>query len=248
MLVLSQNIKRIVNRIESTIQNDIEKGVQYPASIAVNGIVHTGEKAISRHLEVFQDFKNSLEQGTNTVLQCYDDQKEEAMLELVGRIWDFYEPFTKNQIDNIENEAIIDEGLSQRLKNFRKKFRKDKVAEALTNFFNNPCGSSWGQEDAYCGLRIFKLVSTSEEYEEILKREPVEDITSDKPEECLNIRVAFSKIDEGQVIEEKGLKYDFRRFMCKFAGQESLYTKIEKYKIWFGIRRNGIYYIYIPEI
>lgn len=247
MLVLSENIKRILNRIEETIQDDIKKGVQYPVAYKVDGTIYPDEKATYKYWMAFHEFKDSLEKGYNPILRCCDDQKEEAMLEVVSNILKFYEPFNTIKIYNIENEAIIDEELIQRLKNFRARSPKDEVAKALENFFNNPCASSWTQWDACCGLRIFKPVSTYKEYEEILKKEYVRDITSVKPKKRLNIRIAFSQSEAVKIIEEKGLKYDFERFMYKYAGQGNISYKIKEYEIWHGIRRTGIYYIYIPN-
>lgn len=248
MLILSKNIKRTLERIEKTIQKDIKEGAEYPASFAVNQIVYTGKEAVERQLTIFQAFKRSLENGTNQVVNCYDDEREESMLDLIGMIWKFYDPFTGSQIANIDNEAVIEKGIRQRLEKFRERFCKDKVAADLEKFLKNPCSSSWGTDDKHCGFRIFKLVLTSEEFKHIVKRKGISEITANQPKEGCNIHIAFERIEECQVIKKKGLQHDYKRFLYKFANHENLDIKIEKYKFWYGIKERGIYYVYIPDI
>lgn len=244
MLILSEAINRTLERIEKTIMADVEKEIRYPITVAIDKKAHTGPDATSIQLQIFQEFKKSLENGINPVIRCYDAEREEAMLELIDRIWAFYEPFTAQQILNIKNSAIIEDGLKQRLEKFRKKFKEDKVAEALTNFFNDPCASSWDMEDSSCGLRIFKLVPTLEEYKKILERESVKDIAPKNSKKCLNIRLGFSRIEEEQVIQEKGLVNDYRRFCDKYKSSR----EAQKYKLWYDICEKGIYYVYIPKV
>lgn len=245
MIKLSKSVRRTLERVDKTIEKDIENGIIYPSTVAINGIVHVGPDATEVQSKIFKKFRQSLEDGTNILMQYKDGEK--AMLDIIEVIWDFYEPFTKTQILNIENDAYIEADLIRRLEKFQQINKNDKEAKALMNFFNNPCASAWGQEDLWCGVRKFKLVKSLEEYNNILRKKGIQDITTNTNaiEEC-NIRVAFSYMSEDEAMIQKGFHWDYnKRFKCKYSGEESA---LRKYKIWNDIRSVGEYYIYIPDV
>ena len=82
------------------------------------------------------------------------------------------------------------------------------------------------------------------EYKKILERESVKDIAPKNSKKCLNIRLGFSRIEEEQVIQEKGLVNDYRRFCDKYKSSR----EAQKYKLWYDICEKGIYYVYIPKV
>lgn len=244
MIFLSQSIKRTLERIEQTIENDIKNGIVYPSTVAINKVVHVGSDTTEMQLRLFKEFRKSLEEGTNKLMQCDDIDREKAMLKIIDAIWCFYEPFTGTQISNIENDAVIGDGLVQKLEKFFQANKTDTEARALKNFFNNPCASSWGQEDSWCGIREFKLVKSKQEYNIIIKNPNITDITTDTQRKT-RIRLAFYSIAEEKIIKEKGLYRDYIRFMYEYL---YLDDALEKYKLWYDIRKKGIYYVYIPNV
>lgn len=110
----------------------------------------------------------------------------------------------------------------------------------------HPCDSSWEQVDEYCKVREFKLMKSKQEYNRILKEEGVQ-ILNSKLEGQNQIQIAFLRISKEEVLEEKGLKYDYKDFANEYAysldGEE-----LKAYRLWFDIREKGIYYIYIPNV
>lgn len=251
MIFLSQSIKRTLVRIEQTIEKDILNGIVYPSTIPVNGIRHVGADTTVRQLHFFKAFKKSLEEGTNKLMQCDDIDREYAMLDIIDAIWNFYEPFTVDQKLMIQNDSIIDDALIKRFKIFKKRNKDDEITKSLNNFLQNPCTSSWGQDDQWCGVRVFKLVETFKEYKNILNQNGICDITTDKfcKEKC-KIRLAFLRIPEEEIIKEKGLYRDYIRFVDKYSFSRSvdIISVMQKYKLWYDIRSTGFYYIYIPDI
>lgn len=250
MLLLSQSAKRTLERIEKTIEKDIKNGIVYPSTIPVNSISHVGPDTTIRQLQFFKAFKKSLETGANKLMQCEDIAREDAMLDVIDAIWEFYEPFTSDQKLIIENDAVIDEDLIKRLELFSKKNKENRTAKSLNNFLQNPCTSAWGQDDLWCGIREFKLVETLDEYENILHTSGICDITTDKScDEKTEIRLAFYRISAEEIIKKKGLYRDYIRFVEKylFSRRIDVTSAIQKYKMWYDIRTIGIYYIYIPD-
>lgn len=250
MIFLSQSIKRTLVRIEQTIEKDIQNGIVYPSTIPVNGIRYVGTNTTIRQLHFFKAFKKSLEEGTNKLMQCDDIDREYAMLDIIDAIWNFYEPFTADQKLIIQNDSIIDDALIKRFKTFIENNREDDITKSLDNFLQNPCTSSWGQDDQWCGVRVFKLVETFNEYKNILNQNGIYDITTNRfCKEKSKIRLAFLRISEDEIIKEKGLYRDYIRFVDKYLFSRSvdITSAIQKYKMWYDIRSTGFYYIYIPD-
>ena len=246
MLTLSKNIKRMLVRIEQTIEKDIENGIVYPytiypSDVAKSKIVHVGEDTTRIQKKNFNRFKKSLEDGTNMFMKCDDIDKEKSMIGIVRDINRFLEPFEDEKKSQIENETLISQKLVKRLESFLKEERNSSnEAVALRLFLKNSRSLSWGLIDESCSEKKFLLVDSEKDYKDILKKECVKELTDLKSK----IHIVFSKIPESEIIQEKGLQWDFKRFARENEYDEE---RTDAYKKWYGIRTKGIYYVYIPD-
>lgn len=231
MIKLSQNIKRILARMEKTMEEDV---------ICCSSSANAGEKKAK--LQDFRKFKESLENQSSPLMQCFDDELKKAMLRITHKIWKYCEEFTGEQLYNVIKYVVMEDGLFEKLERFLQRNPEDPDANALLNFFNNPCASSWEQGDSYCYVREFKYI-TIEDYEALIEKEDIDDFTDDK--EKTQIRMAFRSISEEERIEEKGLYMDYKNFMYE---QDFSTSALEDYRIWFDVMKKGIYYVYIPDI
>ncbi len=243
MIKLTKSIIRTLERIEQTIEDDARNGVIYPLYSEKRYELYNSTE---EYLYKFRRFKWNLISGKNGLLNCKDTKKRANMIKIVDAIWEFYRPFNSTQIANIENDAFFEDDLKPRLIRFLQANPTDKNANCLKYFFMHPCDSSWEQVDEYCKVREFKLMKSKQEYNRILKEEGVQ-ILNSKLEGQNQIQIAFLRISKEEVLEEKGLKYDYKDFANEYAysldGEE-----LKAYRLWFDIREKGIYYIYIPNV
>lgn len=240
-----------MNRIESTLEKDLKNGVEYPITVTENNKQYTNLEATRICLERFRKLKFQLENGTHPLAQCDARDTEKNLIKIQDLITEYYEIFSATQILNIENLSFIENELIKRLERFLEKNPDIKIAKNLHNFFCNPCSGSWGQEDAYCEARFFKFVDTSEEYLKILEETRAEDITTYSDSEDSPIRIAFYRVMVSEIIEKRGLKYDWKRFLRQYGGENyyDYYSEtLKKYKDLLDIKETGFYYIYIPEV
>ena len=243
MIILTESIKRTLERIGQTIENDLNNGIIYPLYSEKH---HELLSSTEEYLVNFRKFKWSLESGKHELLHCRDINKRKNMIKIVDYILDFCRPFTIEQILNIENDAFFDDDLKPRLIRFLQANPNDTDANFLSCFFRHPCDYSWEQVDEYCKVREFKLLKSKQEYNRILKEEGVQ-ILNPKLEGQNQIWIAFLRISKEEVLEEKGLKNDYKDFDNEYAYSLDR-EELKAYRLWFDIREKGIYYIYIPNV
>ena len=250
--MLTSSIIRTMNRIEDTLENDVKNSVKNPITVTQAGNKYTDLAATKIIcLERFREIKDQLENGTHPLVCGDAREREKDLIKIQNLITEYYELFDATQVLNIENLAFIEEGLFQRLNNFLNKNPDIQIAQNLQRFFDNPCSGSWGQEDARCEARLFKFVDTPEEYLQILEKTRSKDITTGFKSEESPIRMAFYRIMVSEIIEKRGLKFDWQRFLRQYGGEHyyDYYSEtLKKYKDLLDIKETGMYYIYIPKV
>lgn len=249
--MLTSSIIRTMNRIENTLENDVKNGVKYPITVTQAGKKYTDYAATKICLERFREIKDQLENGTHPLVRGDAREREKDLIKIQDLITEYYKLFDATQVLNIENLAFIEDELFQRLNKFLDKNPDIQIAQNLQRFFVNPCSGSWGQEDAWCEARLFKFVDTPEEYLQILEETRAEDITTDFEPEESPIRMAFYRIMVSEIIEKRGLKFDWQRFLRQYGGEHyyDYYPEtLKKYKDLLDIKETGMYYIYIPKV
>lgn len=250
--MLTSSIIRTMNRIEDTLENDVKNSVKNPITVTQAGNKYTDLAATKIIcLERFREIKDQLENGTHPLVCGDAREREKDLIKIQDLITEYYELFDATQVLNIENLAFIEEGLFQRLNNFLNKNPDIQIAQNLQRFFDNPCSGSWGQEDARCEARLFKFVDTPEEYLQILEKTRAKDITTGFKSEESPIRMAFYRIMVSEIIEKRGLKFDWQRFLRQYGGEHyyDYYSEtLKKYKDLLDIKETGMYYIYIPKV
>lgn len=250
--MLTSSIIRTMNRIEDTLENDVKNSVKNPITVTQADNKYTDLAATKIIcLERFREIKDQLENGTHPLVCGDAREREKDLIKIQDLITEYYELFDATQVLNIENLAFIEEGLFQRLNNFLNKNPDIQIAQNLQRFFDNPCSGSWGQEDARCEARLFKFVDTPEEYLQILEKTRAKDITTGFKSEESPIRMAFYRIMVSEIIEKRGLKFDWQRFLRQYGGEHyyDYYSEtLKKYKDLLDIKETGMYYIYIPKV
>lgn len=250
MIFLSESIERILERISEAYKRDIKKRTSYYSSISKNGKIYTGTDTVKIQLEYFEEFKSSLENGTNQLLVCKEGKEDEAKIRLMHAIFEWYEPLSMDDISRIENEVYIQRGLRKRIERLSNECKTKKEALNLLEFIDNAYCSSWGQEDANYKIKDFRLVESKEDFEKILKESNgAEELTTSKylAIDFSTIRVALVPIDCITIYKKKGIFEDYKRFCKEHIGVMNFDNAFKMFNLWHDVRETAIYYIYAPK-
>lgn len=250
MIYLPESIERTLARIEKTYKKDIKIGRAYYHSITKDGKTYTGTDTVKIQLEYFKEFKASLEDGTSEFLFCEQGQEERAKIRLMNAIREFYDPLFHEDICIINNDVYFERGLRKRIQSLSTQIQTKEEAENLLRFFDNAHSSSWGQEDAYCEIRDFRLVKSEEEFEEILAKFHAEELTRCKKllVDYNTIRVALVTVGCRTIYKKKGIYEDFQRLCKEYRGDKDFDNVWKMFNIWHDVRETAIYYIYAPKV
>lgn len=249
-LKLTLPMQRILKRIELTIQDDLKNGIEYEGYLSSDHGVCISCNNTELQLDEFRKFRARLELGTHPLMDCTPAEGKKNLLILYDLITDYCNVFTPTQRLAIENVSFIEDAISKKLKKYFKKNPNDETAISLRKFLANASTGAWGPADRFCEARFFKSVESMEEFNKIIEETEAMDISDgcEQGEEC--IKIAFYRIYEEQIINTRGLKYDWQDFYQRFIDKpvERNSDRVYRaYKALMDIKNTGMYYVYIPN-
>ena len=250
MIFLPESIERSLERIEEVYKRDIKKRRSYYHSISKNGKKYTGTDTVRIQLEYFQEFRESLENGTSPLLICEEGKEDEAKIRLMYAVWEWYEPLWGEDVYRVENDVYIQRGLKKRIERLSTEPKTQKEALNLLGFLNNAYQSSWGQEDSRYKIKDFRLVKSEEEFEKILNKfKDAEELTASKRliVDYTTIRVALVPMDWSTIHKKKGIFEEYQRFLNEHLYDRNFNNAFDMFNLWHDVRETAIYYIYAPE-
>ncbi len=251
MIFLPESIERILERIGEAYKRDIKKCRSYYSSISKNGKKYTGTDTVKIQLEYFEEFKTSLENGTNQLLVCEEGKEDEAKIRLMNAVLEWYEPLWAEDVCRVENDVYIQRGLRKRIERLKNECKTQKEALNLLGFLNNAYNSSWRQDDAHYKIKDFRLVESEEEFEKILNKfDNAEELTASKWNivDYTTIRVVLVPMDRRTILIRKGLFEDYQRFYKEHLGDMNFDSAFKMFNLWHDVRETAIYYIYAPKV
>lgn len=198
-------------------------------------------------LRQIRDIRNQLQTQDGKLFEDKDEYSNS--IGIMEAIMDSCSELPIKALNKILITVEIEPELSAALKHAQMvQPRMRKEIDTIISFLENVPNSSWGQRDSYDAYKIFKLVKTKNEWDEIMKKCSGQNLgvgMTDMPD--------FKYVQIGYVKTET-ISYDLRsasekakKDLIRQYGQEYFEDKRYAFEKWFRIGRTGIYYIYVPK-
>ena len=134
-IFLPSHIIQKLHLLEETYKQAVKDGRSYYSGIYKQGKEYVGKDTARILLGEVKMFKESLEKGTNKLCWCEKGHEDEAKIEIVNAIYKYYAPLSYYEQNYIENEVHIEDGVLQRIYNFRYRIAFQNEAIPFLNFF-----------------------------------------------------------------------------------------------------------------
>lgn len=243
-IFLPSHIIQKLYLLEETYKQAVKDGRSYYSGIYKQGKEYVGKDTARILLGEVKMFKESLEKGTNKLCWCEKGHEDEAKIEIVNAIYKYYAPLSYYEQNYIENEVHIEDGVLQRIYNFRYRIAFQNEAIPFLNFFANAKTSGAGSGEEKYQIKDFRLIESEEEFEQILKKHSSsEEITEQKD----SIRMIFCPKEKDDLYKEKGCWEAYKKLFEKYRKKDNLERAIKMFDVWNDIKETAVYYIYAPE-
>lgn len=251
MIFPSENVLRVLSRIDEIMTRDIKNGTHYYSSMTVGKKTYTGTELVKQYRKSFRKFKASVEDGSCKLLQCDLGKEDYAKVQFLYELWRWCEPLSCEDWNRILGDVFVQRKLRSRLEAHLRGGKITAEAKSLLRFINNAYGSSWGQQDSDYRVRDFRLVETEEEFEELLHSSTVaEELTrsANLIEPFYYIRVLWIPDDFRTVHKEKGIFEDYNLWASTINWNEIDFgDAVKAYNLWHGVTNRANYFVYVPK-
>lgn len=195
-------------------------------------------------LEDFKKFRRSLENGSNNLLFYEEGQADMAKIRLMEEIKKYYTSMPRREVYRMIHRVEIERGLISRLTQLKKLPNTKAEATKLLTFINAAQFSCWGQIDEKIEMRFFKLVTSREKFEELLKFPNIEELTQspNQPVPFTTIRLAIKLIDYDTLYRNNGIYEDYIECLKRHSSNPN--PAIEMFNFWHGVMNTAVFYIY----
>lgn len=238
MIFIPEHVKKTVDLIIEEYEKSYRKGECFYSKIESGNNIYVGKETTWYCLEKAKVFREELEiQKSN----LFKERDFKVIIQIWSEIQRMYDPLGYEAIARITGNISCQDQLTKALKRARKKEDSEEAKEIL-NFIETAHTISWSQEDENIKKRIFKLVKTSDELNQILERDSVVELTNPGKK----IRIMLEEISLAEQYRSKRIVRSYKNSLKFFYG-EALSSAYKAFNFWNDITEKGVYYIYIPE-
>lgn len=237
-MLIPKHIKRIVDRIIKEYEKAYKSKEALYEKVLVGDKTYTGLETTRYFLEEVKSFRESLD-------EIFVGDEDKIKRNIWNQIDAYFNPLSVTTTSIILNKVICSGVLKKELKEAQNREDTAEDAKALLDLIKEGKYTCWGCEDAFVSKKIFKLVKSEEEFEDVLKH--TKELTSGSDNPFKKIRVAFEEEHYDDQCRKKGVLRK-RNALFKNSGINPEFSKdYDVFKFWNNIVKTGIYYVYIPK-
>lgn len=202
----------------------------------------------------FQEFKNKIDNGTSIYLLKLENGDWKSKIEFIYEIKKYWNEISGQDITVIKSKVYKSMDLERKIAKLMENAETRQEAQHLLKFIKNCRDSCWGQMDEDADTKIFRLVTSQNEFSQILNSKDVLNITPKKENSWIQykqiqIAMHYEHVDEKMYIA-KGLYDEYKEFCKEFQkmwdeNPGAYKSDIKAFNLWNNVKNTATYYIYI---
>ena len=227
-MIIPEHIWKLAENIKYELERQLEEGGNVAAVKNSLNVINNVRKAMLKQNEKYianeDDYINMLE-------------FVEAMIRASDSLWS---PALKRIYEEVEIEPELVYAINH-ARIVHPRMRKE--IDSLIAFLEDVPNGVWSQDDAYADFRVFKLVKTKKQWNQIMEKFSGTDLGS---RSFRHLRIGYVENETGLYAVE-GIAKKAKEYLEEKLGEDGFYAMRKPFKRWFRIGTTGTYYIYVPK-
>ena len=241
------HIKTHVDRIIKEYDDMYRQGHKIALQILRGNKLYSGLETTEYYLNAVKNFRRLLSKPEGNLFIGTDSEIQKRIYQ---QICEFYKPLSPEAICRITREVVCQGQLERAINVARRNSVTSKEAHQISQYITNGRTLNWGDIDETVNRKVFKLVKSEEDFEDLLHRtgkEPITEITQEGSHPYSQIRIAFQVWDIQSLYRKQSRFREFRTFWEAPHVVEEFDLEYTIFNMWNDVTKTGIYYVYIPQ-
>ena len=242
------HIKKHVDRIIREYELLYRQGHKIALHFIRGNHLYSGLETTKYYLDTIKDFRKSLNKPEGDFFTGTDFEIQKRIYQ---RIFEYYKALSSEAICRITHDVVCQGQLEDAIRAAKKNNATFKDAVQISRFISNGCVLNWSERDEKVNRKIFKLIKSEENFENLLNRadsKTLVEITDEGSMTYSQIRVAFQFLEIPAMYRKKSRYRDYRNFWESPHSVEDFDLDYTIFNMWNDITETGIYYVYIPKV